>query len=91
MTDTRQKREIMQGVSVTVHVWHDRKYDKASVFRMLDTIGNVFRAIEANGTNSYTWMTNSSAMRVINDTISSGRTVYVHGIYEITMTQIGSK
>lgn len=91
MTDDCQKREIMQGVSLTVHVWHDKKYDKASVFRMLETIGAVFRAIEKSGTHSYKWMINSSGMRVMNDTVSSAKTVYVHGIYEITMTQIGSK
>lgn len=88
--DRTAKREIMQTVSTTVSVWHDDPYDKATVLKMLGYIGEVFQDIENNGTPSYTWHISESAMRLTDDRISSAKTVYVHGIYEITIKQIGS-
>lgn len=89
-TDDAAKREVMQDVYGTVSVWHDDPYKKHEVFRMLGLIGEVIREMEADGTPSYRWMVAESGMRVFDDSVSSGKTVYVHGIYEVHMKQIGS-
>lgn len=94
-TDDSLKREIMQDVYHTVSVWHDDPYKKQEVFRMLGLIGEVIREMSAEGTPSYRWMVIDSGMRVVNDTVSGktgsrGGTVYVHGLYEVHMKQIGS-
>ena len=94
--DRSCKRETMQDVYHTVSVWHDDPYGKQEVFRMLALIGEVFRDMEREGTASYTWMVVDSGMRVMNDTVSGktgarSGTVYVHGLYEIHMKQIGSR
>lgn len=94
--DLSCKREAMQDVYHTVSVWHDDPYKKQEVFRMLGIIGEVIREMEAEGTQSYRWMVSESGMRVMNDTVSGktgsrSGTVYVHGLYEIHMKQIGSR
>lgn len=94
--DRSCKQEIMQDIHHTVSVWHDDPYRKQEVFRMLALIGEVFRDMEREGTSSYTWMIVDTGMRVMDDTVSGktgarSGTVYVHGLYEIHMKQIGSK
>lgn len=94
-TDDATKREVMQDVYGTVSVWHDDPYRKNEVFKMLGLIGEVIREMEEDGTPSYRWMVIDSGMRVVNDTVSGktgsrGGTVYVHGLYEVHMKQIGS-
>ncbi|MBE6005592.1 MAG: hypothetical protein E7238_00210 [Sarcina sp.] len=94
--DDNLKREIMQDVYHTVSVWHDDPYKKQEVFRMLGLIGEVIREMEAEGTPSYRWMVVDSGMRVLNDTVSGktgtrSGTVYVHGLYEVHLKQIGSR
>ena len=93
--DQSCKREVMQDVYHSVSVWHDDPYKKQEVFRMLGLIGEVIREMEAEGTPSYRWMVVESGMRVMNDSVSGktgsrSGTVYVHGLYEIHMKQIGS-
>lgn len=93
--DQSCKREIMQDVYHSVSVWHDNPYKKQEVFRMLGLINEVIREMEADGTPSYRWMVAESGMRVFDDSVSGktgsrSGTVYVHGLYEIHMKQIGS-
>ena len=62
---------------------------------MLGLIGEVIREMEADGTPSYRWMVAESGMRIFDDSVSGktgsrSGTVYVHGLYEIHMKQIGS-
>ena len=59
--------------------------------KMLAKVGEVIRDMEREGTHSYTWTAVETGMRCLSDRISSARTVYVHGIYEIHMKQIGSR
>lgn len=95
--DAPCKREIMQDVHHAVSVWHDDPYGKAEVLRMLAVVGEVFRDMERDGTPSYRWMiAGRPAMRVMEDTVSGktgsrSGTVYVHGLYEVHMKQIGSR
>lgn len=93
--DQSCKREIMQDIHHSVSVWHDDPYKKQEVFRMLGLIGEVIREMEAEGTPSYRWMVVDTGMRVMNDTVSGktgsrSGTVYVHGLYEVHMKEIGS-
>lgn len=89
------KRQLLQDVSLTVHVWHDNPYRKADVFQMLAVIGSVVRSIEENGSPSYTWaVIGRPETRVLSDKISAtvdSKTVYVHGVYEAHIKQIGSR
>lgn len=95
-SDSGYKRIVMQDIYHTVSVWHDDPYEKQEVLRMLALIGEVFRDMEREGTSSYTWMVSDASMRVMNDTVSGktgsrSGTVYVHGLYEVHMKQIGSR
>lgn len=89
--DRSNKREIMQDVYHSVSVWHDDPDRTSEVLKMLAKVGEVIRDMEREGTHSYTWTAVETGMRCLSDRISSARTVYVHGIYEIHMKQIGSR
>ena len=86
----------MQDVYHSVSVWHDDPYKKQEVLRMLALVGEVFRDMEREGTPSYAWMVSGASMRLMHDAVSGkdgarSGTVYVHGLYEVHMKQIGSK
>lgn len=85
------KREVMQEVYHSVSVWHDNPDKVAEVLRMLGLVGEVIRELAQDGTGHYDWMLIETGTRVLSDRISDGKTVYVHGIYEIHLKQIGSR
>ena len=93
--DQSCKREIMQDVYHSVSVWHDDPYKKHEVFRMLGLIGEVIREMESVGMIVDISHVAESGMRVFDDSVSGktgsrSGTVYIHGLYEIHMKQIGS-
>ena len=94
--DSAYKRAYMQDVYHTVSVWHDDPYRKNEVLQMLGLVAEVFRDMEAVGTASYIWRLADTSMRIMDDTVSGktgsrSGTVYVHGMYEAHLKQIGSR